>query len=1027
MMMRADRSAENPEKLAEPVCGQGLCEPCEPPSNICDLTFSTETLDCSDAYPALGTPPTTTGNAGFVNFGAPQVSPILRLRAHGSPYNKDILVLNPMGDEVTVLDRKELTPITSFKAGLGPSSIAQTRKGKYILVSNWTSDNVSVIDSKTLRIVASIDSRGPNGEALLIEPMGIVSPSDEIAYVASSGTNQIAVLDLITMQVSSMIDVPTPDPRALALTRNRKFLAVAGFAALNRTEPTFDFFDPEVTGIGDPGQSIDENCGPLATAKPYLFDPTSGGFMAPGDPDFRDAFNCYVGGRILSLFSNKKLKPIDINPRMPDHDVAIIRVEDNQMVFSTNALAEDAGTLNYDLAWSRNGKQLFLANTHARNELGFDFEARPFLNRLTRFAFDKKEETLTLDGITELDLDPGDTEPDAESRAATPYAITYHKRDQWLVTAAASNRVVMVDDDGVVLKRFDVGVTPRGIIFGKRHHAFVFNASSFSVQLWNTKHDELLAEASIGENSMPEEERLGQKLFNSDQFSTNFSFSCASCHPDGDTDHLTWELNCADGLRLTMTLRQIANTLPYHWPGDKCNGKKIMEDGVMGLFGQPTPPSDCDTDLTWQFIESFRQPPPNERATDDRLSPDAMDGLLSVQRATYKTLADTPVQCDNRQFDPIAWPRLRDRAGDPTGDTITFNFSRLTLGDAENNFIAATDAESCTNSGCHGAPGFGNGTFDGFVEAGVCAVPPTPIEAITFIGAHDRMKSEDDGRSAMYDFLVALDRYRNYVGATGGTVLDSFGVPTPGSGLKGFLGTFFRHAELDYDPTTEQGFVLTDRVDSFIHEAATGPSAITGRQATATATNTSTTKIDEIVTAADAGKVSLLAHGSAGGAPADLVWDSTAQHFTGTGGPISLTALLASIGDDDAVTFTGALPLGPSGPWSIARDEQPFLISVTRTAPYPHACSEEYPIQLADFSYSLDTGPVDLVFWGTNIDSTTAVLVNGQRTGTTVSSAGLSQWAWTLPSLPLGEETIVLQLQRENGLMSNEFAALVIP
>lgn len=1000
------------------TCGPGIDNPCDP-------AFSTETVDCSSAYPTVGTPPITSANQGFLNFGGPQVTPMLQLKkAKGSPYKRHIWVLNSLNHEVSILNWVTLDKVASVKVGLDPASIAQTRKGDLVLVSNWTSDTISVIDTTTLNIVKTIEMRDAAGRPLLAEPMGIVVKKDEKAYVASSATNQIAVIDIPTLTITGMIDVPTRDPRALALDKKGKWLAVAGLASGNKTEVPYDFFDEATTGLGDPDDPITENCGSLAAAKPALFDPTDPGYMNQADPDFRDAFNCFVGGRINAF--GVVTGSIGINPRIPDYDVVIISTETDQIVSTSAAMPEDPGTLNYGVAFSRNGKRLYVANTHARND--DDFGDRPFENRVTIFDVDKSTGALSWVGISQVDVDPGETEPNASSRASTPYGIVSLANKRIVVTAAGADRAVVLDGDGVLESRIDVGLTPRAIVRESSSRAFILNAAGFTVQRWHIKKEELLAEGSIGDNPMPMEERHGFHLFNFDKFSINRSFSCASCHPDGDTDHLAWELDCNDGVRATMTLRQIKDTFPHHWSGDKCNGKKIMEDGVSNLFGQGGPPTLCDTDLTWQFIESLRQPPPQGRASDDTLSPEAQLGLLVVNRARYKDFVEAGIPCNGTPRDPIVWQRLLDVMGDSNQDFVQFDRASLMLQGSTSPFAVGADTESCGVGGCHAQPFSGTGTLEGVFLGGFCANPIEPIEAITFLGAQDRILSEDDGRGALYDWLVGLDRYRQDVGATAtGRVLDDWGVQLPNSGLKGFLATFFRHPELEYFVPGSQGFVLTDAVEKFIQEQASGSSAVLGRQATATATDPAVSVTTLLQGAADDGKIQLLAGGVAASTPVDLVYNPATGELEGTGvpgGSISIAALVASLAGTDAVTFTGGAPLVGGDPYSVTRDAQPFIVSVTRSDGFPVACSESYSRQLADF-FSTDTNVV-LTFTATNVDPAATVFVNGVPTGAAPFETTPFSFVWVLPAVPAGADTLYFQFQNPGGLMSNELGAPVI-
>lgn len=1007
------------------LVSSGAGAQCDPIDNPCDPTFRTDTLDCSTAYPAVGTPPVTSARAGFLNFGGPQATPMIQLtKAKKSPYKRHVWVLNSLNHEVSILNWVTLEKVASIDVGLDPSSIAQTRKGELVFVSNWTSDTVSVIDTETLNVVKTIELRDAQGRPLLAEPMGIAVKKDEKAYVASSATNQVAVIDVETLAITKMIDVPTRDPNAIVLDRKNRFLAVAGLSSGNKTEVPYDFFDESLTGLGDPESPITENCLPLATAKPALFDPAQGGFLDPADPDFRDAFNCYGGSRINAFGAVSE--PISINPRIPDCDVVIIDTKTDEIVSTSAGMPEDPGTLNYGVAFSRNGKKLYLANTHARN--AEDFGDRPFRNRVTIFDVDKKTGELSWFGTTDIDVDPGEIEPNADSRASTPYGIVSMSNKLVAVTAAGADRLVLLDGDGVVQSRLDVGLTPRAVVRESGTRAFVLNAAGFTVQRWHTKNEQLLAEGSIGDNPMPMEERHGFHLFNFDKFSVNRSFSCASCHPHGDTDQLVWLLDCTDGVRATMTLRQIKDTFPHHWSGDKCNGKKIMEDGVSNLFGQGAPPTPCDTDLTWQYIETLRQPPPAGRASDDTLSPEAQLGLLVTNRARYKDFVEAPIACNGSPRDPIVWPRLLEVMGDPTQQFVQFDRASLTIQGAESPFAVGADTESCGVGGCHAQPFSGTGTLEGVFLGGFCANPIEPIEAITFLGAQDRFLTEDDGRGALYDWLLGLDRYRQDVGATlTGRVLDAWGVPKPSAGLKGFLATFFRHPELEYGVPGAHGFVLTDAVERFIQEQASGPSAVLGRQATATAVDPQVGTTTLLQGAADDGKIQLRAVGIADETPVDLVYDPALGALVGSGvpgGSISIAALVASLSGADAVTFTAGAPLLGDDPFSVTTDAQPFVVSVTRSSGFPVACAEGYSRQLADF-VSTDTN-VALTFTGTNIDPAARVFVNGVPTGASPFETTPFSFVWVLPAVPAGADTLYFQIQNPGGLLSNELGAPVI-
>jgi hypothetical protein len=191
--------------------------------------------------------------------------------------------------------------------------------------------------------------------------------------------------------------------------------------------------------------------------------------------------------------------------------------------------------------------------------------------------------------------------------AGTPYAVQV-TRDRVLITAAGSDRLITTDLDGKIRDSVPVGFTPKGVVTDDRF-AYVYNAAGLSItRIALDPADAATLSVDIGPNPMSQSERIGAHLFNSARFASNGTFSCASCHPDGHIDGLVWELNDDDGLRTTMTVQEISETDPYHWDGAKCNLVKILQDGIVNLFGNPDGPSDCEMQTMIAFMQGLVRP-----------------------------------------------------------------------------------------------------------------------------------------------------------------------------------------------------------------------------------------------------------------------------------------------------------------------------------------------------------------------------------------------------------------------------------
>jgi YVTN family beta-propeller protein len=116
------------------------------------------------------------------------------------------------------LDRLKID--AAYRVGAVPKVVATTRDGRYVLVSNWCSYDLSVISAKRGREVRRI----PIGAY----PRGIVaSPTKDAAYVAVMGGNEVVRVDLRTWRTRGL--AIGAGPRALVLGPAGRSL----FATLN--------------------------------------------------------------------------------------------------------------------------------------------------------------------------------------------------------------------------------------------------------------------------------------------------------------------------------------------------------------------------------------------------------------------------------------------------------------------------------------------------------------------------------------------------------------------------------------------------------------------------------------------------------------------------------------------------------------------------------------------------------------------------------------------------------------------------
>jgi YVTN family beta-propeller protein len=105
-----------------------------------------------------------------------------------------------------------------YPVGLVPKYAAVTPDGHYLLVSNWCSYSISVIDLGTGRRVANVRTGAyPRGIA--------VSPDARTAYIAVMGSTSLAVLDLRRLRLREAIPVGEA-PRHVVLDPRGRYLYV---------------------------------------------------------------------------------------------------------------------------------------------------------------------------------------------------------------------------------------------------------------------------------------------------------------------------------------------------------------------------------------------------------------------------------------------------------------------------------------------------------------------------------------------------------------------------------------------------------------------------------------------------------------------------------------------------------------------------------------------------------------------------------------------------------------------------------
>ncbi len=491
----------------------------------------------------------TTAAQKFKKVGNP-----LLLSPHFKPiayHDAKVYAANTNNDTIDVIDAVTGKVNKRINVGVDPVCVVVRPDGKEIWVSNHISDSVSVIDndpkSKTYHtVIATIQELDlERSTTAFDEPVGIAFADNKKAYVALSSHNRIAVVDVASRKVTKQLVFTAQEPRAL-IVKNDK-LYVIPFESNNRTQ--------------------------LSAGK----GPVDNKLVTVTLKDLAPVFE--TSGIVIDIIKH---------PKMPDKDLFIFDTKTDKQIKVVSGL----GTLQYGLAVDNKGNA-FIAQTDARNHINGrsgtkkhalkQLENRPWLNQITKVDTNGKSSFLNFEPLPPKEIKPGNA-------FATPFGIELSNDDKTIfMTAAGSHKLAAMTTSGKVLSQVTVGAVPRGIALqndaaGKPKFAWVLNAASNSVtkvDVSNTARLETLKEIAL-KDLIPEIRKKGRIAFNTAKASSNGTFACASCHPDGHTDQLLWVLDTpyirnAKQVepRLAQQLRGLRGTAPYHWdgiPGDPYGG-----------------------------------------------------------------------------------------------------------------------------------------------------------------------------------------------------------------------------------------------------------------------------------------------------------------------------------------------------------------------------------------------------------------------------------------------------------------------
>ena len=558
----------------------------------------------------------------YVQFESPQTNP-LRLSADG----RTLFAVDTAASTLSVFDLADpALPllVQQIHVGLEPVSV-MPRSSDEVWVVNHVSDSVSIVSLALGTVVATL--------AVQDEPCDVVfAGSPQQAFVSAARSNAVKVFDPTTRRLVATIALAGEHPRALATSADGSRVFVAFALSGNRT-----------TGL--PRGAAPSQGPPTNPALPPA--PQTSRIVDATDPAWAPAV---VRWTVL------------------DHDVAELDAQS----LAVRRYFDRVGTVNLGLAVQPGTGDLFVANTDARNLVRFEPNLRGHVvdNRVTRIT------TGATPGVSPFDLNPGldyGTLPNPAALAtalAQPTGLAFEPSGASLwVAAFGTDRVAKLAPDGTVLARVEVGQAagaqvaprtkrgPRGLaMHPTQPRLYVQNRISNTLSVIDTATARVLRELPVGTlDPTPTEVREGRGFLYDAKLSGNGTVSCASCHVDGEEDHLAWDLGDPTGAMqrisdpsstrtfdvhpmkgpmTTQTMKGLDGVGPFHWRGDRADlgAFNAAFDSLMG----GTPISAADLASFDAFVRSMHLQPNPYLQLDRSVPATVLGGDPVLGRAQFQ-------------------------------------------------------------------------------------------------------------------------------------------------------------------------------------------------------------------------------------------------------------------------------------------------------------------------------------------------------------------------------------------------------
>lgn len=629
-----------------------------------------------------------------------------------SPDKKTLFAVNTPDNRLEVYDVRPwgLSHRVSVPVGVEPVAVA-ARTNNEVWVVNHVSDSISVV-----YIGPASLSRVTRTLLVGDEPRDIVfaGPQKRRAFITTAHRGQNTVIDpqLTTPGVGradvwvfdsddlgaplggtpkTVVTLFSDTPRALAASPDGSKVYAAAFASGSRTTTIDSALVPD---------GVEADGGPPAPNENHA------GIPAPNNPLIVKYDGQHWLDELGRVWDDK------IRFSLPDKDVFVIdaNAATPAQVAGPDGFYSGVGTILYNMIVNPASGKIYVANTAARNEVRF---AGPGIHASTSVRGHFAENNITVldpqaHSVQAHHLNPhldygAEFQPlpneDNELSLALPQGMAITGDGNTLYVAAHGSDKIGVFDTGALeagalwpdpAHQLQVsGGGPTGVLLDEtRDRLYVMTRFDNAVAVLDTDTGDELQHLAMY-NPEPASVTEGRRfLYDAQLGSSRGDSACASCHVDGDTDHLAWDLGNPDGdvtiapgpfkliylpdepidfhpikgPMFTQSLRGMANHGSMHWRGDKTTAPPgaVNEQPNTGSFDEVAAFSQFNVTfnetqgrlepLTAEEMQKFTDfalqltyPPNPIRNLDNSLTPDQAAGrhVFFTKPATLGVVCQT--------------------------------------------------------------------------------------------------------------------------------------------------------------------------------------------------------------------------------------------------------------------------------------------------------------------------------------------------------------------------------------------------